>query len=293
MHFTTKTTFLAFGLAAMTASSARAQEEAPEAPAEPEAPADVGETDPGFLRVTDSEETIYAVQRKAYLIKDKIEVSLMFSALFNDRFVQSYAPVASVTYYVAENLGLEAFGGYLFPGESSALNEIFEQTNLRPQFAAQTQLLWAAGLGVQWSPIYGKLEVAGRQLGNFNFYLTTGVAVGETRVECTANFLIDPNKFGEGATCPDGPRPVYEPNTFRPMGVFGGGFRFYFNDTFGLKAEVRDYLFASSVFRPPREGDSGPPGETRQELQYSDAIRNNVYANIGLSILFGAGKKSR
>jgi len=291
MQLTTKTTLLALALAAVPTSSAYAQDEAPEAPAR--APADVGDTDAGFARVTDDEETIYAVQRKAYLIENKIEVSLMFSALFSDRFVQSYAPVASVTYHVAENLGLEAFGGYLFPGESSALNEVFEQTQLRPQFASTTQLLWAAGLGVQWSPIYGKVEIAGRQLGNFNFYLTTGVAVGETRVECTANNLIDPNKFGEGATCPDGARPVYEPNTFRPMGVFGGGFRFYFNDTIGLKAEVRDYIFASSVFRPPRQGMGGAPGESRPELQYSDAIRNNVYANIGLSILFGAGKKSR
>ncbi|MEM1022745.1 MAG: outer membrane beta-barrel domain-containing protein [Myxococcota bacterium] len=290
MRFITKTTLIALGMAIGSTQLARAQDEAAETP-EAAPPADVGsDSSPGFARVTDSEETIYAVQQKAYLIKDKVEISIMFSALFNDRFVQSYAPVASVTYHVAENLGLEAFGGYFFPGESGALNEIFDQANLRPQFATQTQLLWAAGLGVQWSPIYGKLEIAGRQLGNFNFYLTTGVAVGETRVECTANFRIDPRfdggENGTPAVCPDGERPVYEPNTFRPMAVFGGGFRFYFNETIGLKAEVRDYLFASSVFRPPREGDSGPLGETSAPLQYSDAIRNNIYANVGVSILF-------
>lgn len=252
-----------------------------------------------FPRVADDEETIYAVQRKAYLTKDKFEVSLMFSALFNDRFVESYSPVGSVTYHLAENFGLELFGGYFIPNPSGARDELLERSSLRPEFARLTELLWAVGIGGQWSPIYGKVEIAGRQLGNFNFYVSAGLAFGQTRVECVGGFALDPNRGFETDPgeqlpfCPvstgDQDATQYEPETFRPMGSFAGGVRFYFNNWLGLRFEIRDYMFASRVFRPNNSrggGDTNQPGSQR----YSDTIRNNIYANIGLSILFGGEK---
>jgi outer membrane beta-barrel protein len=284
----TELTFALTSLLALAAAPALAQDSEPAADAADRdntgAPISYpGQVDAGFARVTDDEETIYAVQRKAYLIKNKTEVSLMFTALFNDRYVQSYAPVGSIVYHLSENFGLEAYGGYLFPDESGATTELFERGGFRPPFALLTQLLWAGGLGVQWSPVYGKIEIGGQELGNFSFYLTAGVAVGQTRVECTANGLLDPAQFGEGSTCEEPSDPedqVYEPATFRPMGMFGGGLNFYLNDRFGLKAEVRDFLFSSRVFRPDEAG----------QLFFSDAIRNNVYASIGVSVLFGGGE---
>jgi outer membrane beta-barrel protein len=251
-----------------------------------------------FPRVADEEETIYAVQRKAYLIKDKFEVSLMFSALFNDRFVQSYSPVASVTYHLAENFGLELFGGHFIPNPSGARQELLDRSSLRPEFARLTELLWAAGIGGQWSPIYGKIEIGGQQLGNFAFYVSAGLAFGQTRTECVGGFALDPNRgfeteqgqdipFCPVATGEDQDETQYAPNEFKPMGSFAGGVRFYFNNWLGLRFEIRDYVFASRVFRPNTSrgggGDTSQPGSQR----FSDSIRNNVYANIGLSILFG------
>ncbi|NJK89677.1 MAG: outer membrane beta-barrel domain-containing protein [Myxococcales bacterium] len=243
-------------------------------------------TPSNFPRIVDEEETIYAVQRKAYLVREKLEVSVMFSALFNDRFVESYAPVGSVTYHLAENFGLELFGGYFIPNPSDGRTELVNAAGLRPEFARLTELLWAVGIGGQWSPVYGKLEIAGRQLGNFNFYLSAGVAVGQTRTECIASFPLDPGQFGSGQdfeTCEEGTGTKYEPEVFRPMGSFAGGLRFYFNERIGLRFEVRDYVFASRVYRPSAAGAANQTGPER----FSDAIRNNLYANIGISFLFG------
>jgi len=282
---------------------ARAQDEAEgeATPSEAETGISLDDITPSnFPRVADDEETIYAVQRKAYLIKEKFEVSLMFSALFNDRFVQSYSPVASVTYHLAETFGLELFGGYFIPNPSGAREELLERSSLRPEFARLSELIWAAGIGGQWSPIYGKVEIAGKQLGNFNFYVSAGIAFGQTRAECVDGFALDPNSFDPTDAddlpfCPVGDEPgetQYAPEVFRPMGSFAGGVRFYFNNWLGLRFEIRDYLFASRVFRPNfREGQE-PGDRTSQanEQRFSDAIRNNVYANIGLSILFGGEK---
>lgn len=284
-------------LAALVAAPALswAQDEEP-APAAAETDLFTGEITPSdFPRVADDEETIYAVQRKAYLIKDKIEVSVMFSALFNDRFVESYAPVGSVTYHLAENFGLEIFGGHFIPNPSGARNELLERTSLRPEFARLTELLWAAGIGGQWSPIYGKIEVAGEELGTFSFYLAAGIAFGQTRTECVGGRGLDPNRGFDVDErqdipfCPvaqDVNETLYAPEEFRPMGSFAGGVRLYFDDWIGLRFEVRDYVFASRVFRPTASRGGGDAAQANT-VRFSDTIRNNVYANIGLSILFG------
>lgn len=235
-----------------------------------------------FPRLADDEETIYSVQRKAFLVNEKIELSAMFAASFADKFVQTFAPAASISYHIRENFGIELYGAYLFPSESDLTNEIGAE-KLRPEVAKLTQMLWGVGLGLQWSPFYGKLEVFGTNLGNFGFYLAAGAGVGQTRVQCLRQReLLDPNQHGDNQFCgdfedPNAPNPiVYEPNRTQFMGSIGGGFRFYFSDQIGLKFEIKDYIHPTRVFVPNQMGVD----------RFSDAIRNNLFIQLGLSFLF-------
>jgi outer membrane beta-barrel protein len=243
-----------------------------------------------FPRVADDEETIYAVQRKAYLVLHKFELTPMFAATFSDRFVQTFAPALSVSYHVAENFGLELFGSYMFPTESDLTTEILDKGKLQPEVAKLTQLLWAAGIGVQWSPIYGKIQIFGNSLGNFSFYLGAGAGLGQTRVQCTPGLELDPmrgypvNEDGV-ALCPmidvaeqGVDARVFEPSRLQFMGAFSGGVRFYFSNAVGLKFEIKDYVFATRVFRPTA---------TEGTQRFTDAIRNNIFAQLGVSFLFG------
>lgn len=263
-----------------------AAEEATAAPEEAVQAAVLDPDGPGFSRVIDEYETIYAIQRKAYLIKGKWELSPMYNTLVGDRFVateNSLAAAGSIAYHISEQFALEAFGGYFAPTESETTQELLSQLDLETEAAKLTQLLWAAGLGVQWSPIYGKLQFAGTSLGNFAFYLGAGAAVGQTRVQCKGTQLLDQTQFGEGARCTQaGDEVAYEPETFRVMGTFSAGFRFRFNNWFGLKTEIRDYIFTSRVFRPGAN-EQGEEGIGTM----SDSVRNNLYLQIGLSFLLG------
>lgn len=259
----------------LSATSAFAQEE-PAAPAEP-SPVQ----GPGFSRVADAEETIYAIQRKAYLIKGKLELSVMLNNLVGDRFVSTdwVGVGGSVAYHLSEQFALEAFGGYYNPTESETTSELLREVELVTENAKLTQLLWAAGLGVQWSPIYGKLQLFNWNLGNFAFYVGAGAGVGQSRVRCTANGDLDPISFPNDA-CPvaqsaDIDEVTYEPSTMQFMGTFSAGFRFRFLNWIGLKTEIRDYIFTSRVYRP-----QGEPA-------YSDSVRNNLFFQIGATFLLG------
>lgn len=280
--------------ASSEASTDDAAEAEADAPAE-EAPAEAAPASDGapFPRISDDEETIYAVQRKAFLVGGKFELTPLFTSSFSDRFVQTFGFGGSVVYHLSENFGLELQGVYLLPDESSLTTEILQALSLQTDTAKLTQMLWATSAGVQWSPIYGKLEVFGEYLGNFNFYLGAGVGIGQTRVQCNNQGPLDPNRGfpadsrGEVVCNPDmvdtiqeelpvgQQQTFYEPNTFRVMGALTAGFRFHFSTWLALKFEVKDYIFAARVYRP--ESTEG----------FSDAIRNNIFAQVGVSFLLG------
>lgn len=266
--------------------AAAATDAAPAEEAKPEGEAKVSSKGP-FPRVSDSEETIFAVQRKAFLVDSKIELTPMFSTSFADRFVQTFAPAVSGVYHLSENFGLEVYGAYMLPTESGLTKEILEELQLRSDISKLTQMLWTAGVGVQFSPIYGKLQILGTYIGNFSFYVGAGFGVGETRVQCTNGLPLDPNRGfpqnGNGETVCN-PNDIqsentntvyYEPNTFRVMGSLSGGVRFHFKTWLAIKLEVKDYLFVARVFRP----DDTP--------SLGDSVRNNIFLQLGVSFLLG------
>ena len=251
---------------------------------------DVSKGKAKFPRISDDEETIYAVQRKAYLTKNKWELTPMFGIGFNDDFVQTLAPGASIVYHAAETFGIELYGAYMFPSESALTEEIRFPDGFSGEVAKLTQMLWTANVGVQWSPIYGKVHIFDQYLGNFAFYIGAGLGVGQFRVSCVSSAQLDPNRGFSPDTCPvaNGEEFVYEPARFALMGNFSGGIRFNFSNSIGLKIEVRDIIYSARVFQPP--GSSTNPnqptgGTATQPL--TDAIRNNVFAQIGISFLLG------
>ncbi len=239
-----------------------------------------------FSRVTDDQETIYAIQRKAYLSEGTWELSLLYNNLIGDRFVATdngVAVAASVGYHFDEAFSVEVFGGYFFPTESEATQELLAQLRLETEFAKLTQLRWAAGAGVQWSPIYGKLQLADSALGNFAFYLGVGAAIGQTRTQCRANSLLDPSQPTLRCASPPAENPtavVYSPDVTQVMGVLTAGFRFQFSSLVALRAEVRDYIFTSRVV----QYDS--PDNFNTAIT-TDSVRNNIYFQVGISVLLG------
>ena len=249
-----------------------------------------------FPRISDDEETIYAVQRKAYLVANKWELTPMFAYAFNDSFVDTLGITGSVTYHLAENFGLELYGGYMFAWESELTERLFEDYNINTEIARLSKLVWTAGIGVQWSPIYGKIHLFDSFLGNFAFFIGAGIGLGETTVPCVVGDALDPARGFDELTCPTGDQSgnqggfdlAFEdqPATLKLMGSISGGFRFHFSRSIGLRLEVKDYIYSQRVFNPQSRPPSGNNAGDAT-LRFSDVIRNYVFIQIGVSFLLG------
>ena len=149
--------------------------------------------------------------------------------------------------------------------------------------AEQAELRWTTGLALWWRPIHGALAIdEDLVIGRFRVGFGAGVAVGATRVECTNQTPLDPNRgfatndAGDAVCNPTFATAdvFYEPDTVRPMGQLGVAFDLDLLGALSLRFEVRDYLFAVRVYRPG----------SRAVL--SDTIAHRVFAQLGLGVVF-------
>ena len=115
------------------------------------------------------------------------------------------------------------------------------------------------------APIYGKFNLASELRVHFQAFLLGGVGAAEIHRE-SVNLCADP---GTGA-CQN----FQSSDALTPAGILGGGFRFYVNQRWSLRTELRGYLFRSSY---KRDNDLTDPA--------SGSVRHYL-AGVGT---FGAG----
>ncbi|OGQ24718.1 MAG: hypothetical protein A2138_07950 [Deltaproteobacteria bacterium RBG_16_71_12] len=282
---TTMKKLLLFVSLATIGTSARAADEDEEDtsggdPAEEEAPADepaaaapaAAEAPP-----TSTEETIFVVQGKPFLVAGKFELSPQLAQSVNDSFTSHTGVTASGIYHLKENVAFELTGGVFawwdvggprLGGRDSELTvELREKESLAPERVKLYQFPWFVAGDAQWSPLYGKVSVHDFALGQFNLYLSVGAgAFGMQLESLTQNGVQKAYVTGFG------------PSDFRTTLAtsFGGGLRFYFTDWAGVRFEVRDYVLPLSVRETDVDDADGP----------SFDVTNLVLGQAGVSFIF-------
>lgn len=189
------------------------------------------------------EETIYAVEGKQHLVAGRFEIAPQFVQSVNDQFTTHTGGLLSAIYHVKENVAFEltagAFingveeSGYLGGRATDLTTEIRLKESLTPEHVKLYQFTWLATTDLQWSPFYGKVNVADALLGQFNIYFSVGAGAMGVQLE---NDQIA-NQFEE------------IPNPVQLTTTFGGGLRFYFSDWLGVRFEVRDYVTPLAVLK--------------------------------------------
>ncbi len=246
-----------------------------DAPTERDAPADAADapaTPSQATAPTTTEETVFVVQGKPYLVAGSFEIAPQLAQSVNDQFTSHTGLMLSGIYHLKENVAFELTGGVFgtwdvggprLGGRDTDLTiELREKEALAPERVKLYQFPWLLAADAQWSPMYGKVSVQDFVLGQFNLYLSVGAGALGLQLETQT-------QNGTTKTFAALPLPVAAATSF------GGGLRFYFTDWLGVRFEVRDYVIPLAVRQ-----EEVPDADT------SFDVTNLILGQVGVSFVF-------
>ena len=216
------------------------------------------------------------VQHKLYSMTGRWEAGAAFGIALNTALVDQIGGILSVTYHPNEWLDVGA-EGLLSHASLSGLAQN-ARADLRPrapgqvgdEMANDNQLRAGAFAVARVAPIYGKFNLASELRVHFQAFLLGGAGAAQVHRE-SVNLCADPGTGG----CQN----YQQSDSIAGVGLLGAGFRFYFNQRWSLRTEVRGYFFRSSY---KRNNDLTEPS-TGSPAHYLATVAT---LGAGLSFLF-------
>ncbi len=114
------------------------------------------------------------IQNRQYTKAHHLELGITGGSISSDPFLSVYSLGGSLGYYFSESFAVEAIGWKSFSSYSSAFNTLQSNQGLTVQTNPPQGF---AGLGVVYSPIYGKLSLLGSAILHFDLNLKAGAGL--------------------------------------------------------------------------------------------------------------------
>lgn len=121
-----------------------------------------------------------AVQNRFFLKSRRFELTPMIGFIGGNSFASRYTASVALGYHFSEQLMLEAFVGFspdLDRADVSGLvSVLIDRAERDPDFTQPfDKTMLDATLGVRWSPVYGKINILGETVVNFDFFVSVGL----------------------------------------------------------------------------------------------------------------------
>lgn len=127
-------------------------------------------TNPGEKNVN-LEDRVKSVERKSFLMKHRLSLSIDGAASVNDAFFQKWGGGGQLAFAFSDPFALSARFDYF--GDQELENVITAKQVLQSQLYA-TRLHYLTALDFVWTPIYGKLATFNK-IVHFDLYVLAGV----------------------------------------------------------------------------------------------------------------------
>ncbi|HCH63579.1 MAG: hypothetical protein CL927_08360 [Deltaproteobacteria bacterium] len=199
----------------------------------------VGARDEDVILVDDEgkkKTVIKTIQRKNFMKLGRFEASPHAAFVANDPFLNRYIVGTGLAYHVTEIFAVEGtfdFAPDLGEGDWKPLTtQLVNENSVSPDISKLTMF---GSLTFQYSPIYGKLAIVGRDIILFDVYGNFGM--GFTR---TTDDLEALQATGEERA---------EATQFQthPTTNFGGGLRVIFGENIAARVEARSMVYIETV----------------------------------------------
>ena len=222
------------------------------------------------------------IQNKFFVKTNRFEIAPSFGYIPNNAFVSEPLGGAFLAYHFREDIAVE--GAILYApntGDAGVKNltktlvAIAYEGNSDTTFRQPLDRLQLGAIfDARWTPVYGKINLIGEGVLNFDFYATGGLGL----LLITKDYASVNPDYASGAS--DNPVLLEaQPQTASNVGVnLGIGFDFFLSQTIALKLDARSMLYAA------KEPDYGNILENGEPAPLENRLYNTFLTSAGVSI---------
>ena len=221
------------------------------------------------------------VQNRFFVKSQRFEIAPVLGAVPNNAFVKRYVGGLVMAYHLNETFALEA--AFMYSPDSQSGADLKGLTHTLVQIAHDggsgvefqqpiDKLALVGAFSARWAPVYGKINLIGESVLNFDFYGTAGLGVLSIN-QYRATYSQELVNQGQYPADQGEKTPHVEP----ALNV-GVGADFFLTGSLALKIDARSLLYVD------READYTEGSQGDEELK--DRVYNDFIATVGLSIFF-------
>lgn len=209
---------------------------------------------------------IRVIRPKFMTKRNRTELAGQGTLIMNQSFIYTLMASGILNYHFSESLAIELGGAYGFSIDKDDKQILEDEFEIRTQIL-RTQYIFNGGL--VWTPIYGKTQLPAGDVVYFDSFLT--FQAGMTGINYTYEQCSDPPP---GRTDLD-PKPAARTQSY-PTAVLGFGQKYFLSKDFGLRWDVRDYVFSYEKGH----------GTCRPDEPQGSGLHHNVTLQWGASKFF-------
>lgn len=212
------------------------------------------------------------VQNRFFLKEDRFEIAPVLGYVPNNPMVRRYTGGVMGAYHFSETFAAE--GAFIYApdldtgdlkGLVNTLVYIAQDGEGHSFQQPVDKLALGATFAARWAPIYGKINLIGETVLNFDFYGVAGLGL------LTINkYYARYDESLEGGVRLD----VQETNATVPLNL-GLGFNFFVNQSIAIKLDARSYLYIDTQ-----------PQYDPEILETEQRLYNALITSAGVSVFF-------
>jgi outer membrane beta-barrel protein len=220
-----------------------------------------------------------AVENRFFLKEGRFEISPMIGYVPNNPFARRYVGGAVVGYHFSEAISLQANISYspdLGENDLKGLTAVLLDRAYNASatggsdFQQPLDKVQLSGLfGIAWAPLYGKINLVGETVLNFDFYGFAGVGMVTKH-----NYIAT---YDENGNLETGDIVLLTPqqNEAKVAPSLGVGLNFFLNQMMAFKIDLRSAFYIDN--KPVYEQGAAPDGQR---------LYNNFAASGGMAFFF-------
>jgi outer membrane beta-barrel protein len=227
-----------------------------------------------LAELEEGRKTYDKVQNRFFLKEDRFEIAPVLGYVPNNPMVRRYTGGILGAYHFSETFAAEGAFIYAPDLNTGDLKGLVNTLVLIAQDGSGTgssfqqpidKLALGATFAARWAPLYGKINLIGETVLNFDFYGVAGIG------------LLTINKYYAryDASLEEGIRlDTFESKSTVPLNL-GLGFNFFVNQSIAIKLDARSYLYIDNE-----------PQYDPNEAVTEQRLYNALITSAGVSVFF-------